>query len=530
MRNHLAIMLSVGTLLLSATQVQAADIDLRFMGRYSTGLFNAGAAEIPAHDPVTQRLFVVNLVDTAIDVLDISNPANPNKIGAIDVSPYGASANSVAVRNGVLAVAIESSPKTAPGVVAFFNTSSFGLISQVPVGSLPDMLTFTKGGTYVVVANEGEPSADYLTDPEGSISIISVTDINNPTVRTAGFTRFNSQKASLMVAGVRIFGPNATVAQDLEPEYITTGSSEKTAFVTLQENNALAVVNLDLAKVTRITPLGFKDHSQLGSGLDASDRDSASNGGINISQWPLRGMYMPDTIASYVVGGQTYVVTANEGDARDYSGFAEEARVKTLTLDPVAFPDAANLQTDAQLGRLTVTTALGDTDGDGDYDELYAFGGRSFSIWNAAGSLVWDSGDDFEQITSNLLPANFNSEHTANTKDTRSDNKGPEPEGLTLAKIGGRTFAFIGLERMGGIMVYDITDPTGPVFVSYANTRDYSQDPAVNLAGAGDLGPEGLLYIPATESPNGKHLLVVASEVSGTTTIFQVKKNFPTIQ
>ncbi len=523
--------LCVSCLSLVAAQTQAADIELKLLGRYSTGVFDGGAAEIPAYDPVTKRLFVVNLADTAIDVLDLTNPRNPTKIGAIDVSPYGESANSVAIPvvGGVVAVAIQASPKTDPGVVAFFNTTTLAFISQATVGALPDMLTFTKSGNTVVVANEGEPNDDYTIDPEGSVSIINVADINSPSARTATFTRFNDQKASLIAAGVRIFGPNTTVAKDLEPEYISVGGSEKTAYVTLQEANAIAEISLTFAKVKRITPLGYKDHNLLDAGLDASDRDGPGTAGaINIANWPVRGMYMPDAIAQYVANGQTYLVTANEGDARDYAGFAEEERVKNLVLDPGAFPDAAALQTDDQIGRLTVTTANGDTDGDGDFDELYAFGSRSFSIWTPGGNLVADSGHDFEQITANLYPANFNSDHAENNFDNRSDNKGPEPEGLALARIGGRTFAFIGLERIGGIMVGDITDPNAPFFVSYTNPRDFTKDPAVDLAGAGDLGPEGLIYIPSAQSPNGKNLLVVSNEVSGTTSIFHVKKNFVT--
>ena len=204
-------------------------------------------------------------------------------------------------------------------------------------------------------------------------------------------------------------------------------------------------------------------------------------------------------------------------------GNIEGVRISTLTLDPVAFPNAAELKNNANLGRLLVTTERGDTDGDGDYDQLYTFGGRSFSIWNNQGQLVYDSGDDFERITAEQFPEYFNASNSNNTFDNRSDDKGPEPEGVVTGIINGRTYAFIGLERIGGVMVYDVTDPVSPTFVQYINNRDFTV--ATDSAAAKDLGPEGLAFISAQDSPNGKPLLVVANEVSGSTTFYQIDLN-----
>ena len=248
-------------------------------------------------------------------------------------------------------------------------------------------------------------------------------------------------------------------------------------------------------------------------GLDASDRDSQ----INIRDWPVFGMYEPDAIAAFRAKGRTYLVTANEGDARDWPGLVEEARVSALTLDGTAFPDGATLRQNANLGRHTVTRTLGDTDGDGDYEQLYTLGGRSFSIWSTDGTQVFDSGSDFERITAGAAPAFFNASNNNSAFDDRSDNKGPEPEAVTIGKIGGRTYAFIGLERIGGIMVYDVTNPISPVFVDYVNNRDFA-------AGTGDLG-ERMTFIPADESPNGLPMLVVANEISGTVTLYSVTSN-----
>lgn len=489
------------------------------IGTYRSGIFDASAAEIVVYDAATRRLFVVNASTPSVEVLDVSDPSRPTKLFDIDPSAYGAVANSVAVANGIVAVAIENAVKTEPGQVVFFDTDG-NFLNAVTVGALPDMLTFTPDGTRVLVANEGEPNDDYTIDPEGSVSIIDlsggVANLTQANVTTAGFAAFNSQREQLIARGVRIFGPNATVAQDLEPEYIAVTNDGSTAYVALQENNAIGVLSLVSGTFVDILPLGYKSHAL--SPLDASDRD----GGINITTYPnLFGMYQPDAIALYEVAGQTYIVTANEGDARDYAGFSEEARVRSLNLDPIAFPNAAELQANSALGRLTVTTTLGDTDGDGLYEELYAFGGRSFSIWDTQGNLIFDSGADFETIIAQRFPEFFNANHVENDSfDNRSDNKGPEPEGVAIGEINGRTYAFIGLERFGGVMTYDITNPAEAFFVDFTNNRNFAGDPVAGTAG--DLGAEGLLFISAADSPTGQPLLAVANEVSGTTTLFEI--------
>jgi hypothetical protein len=516
-------------ILLGAMTTPAAAFTLKPIGTYSTGIFGGAGAEIPTYDAETQRLFVVNGGTNSIDILNITNPSQPSLFKSIDISLYGGGVNSVAFKNGILATAVQAVDRQQPGQAVFFNANG-DFLNSIGVGALPDMLTFTPDGTRVLVANEGEPNSynrlDSI-DPEGSVSIINITDINNLSVTNAGFTQFNSQIDQLRSAGVRIFGPNATVAQDLEPEYITVSEDSTKAWVSLQENNAIALLDLVKNEITDVIPLGFKDHSLPGNGLDASDRDNT----INIANWPVLGMYQPDGIASYRVNGKTYIVTANEGDARDYDGFSEEVRVNNSAyqLDPTAFPNAAALKNNANLGRLTVTNTLGDTDADGDFDEIYAFGSRSFTIWESVDNpapgepklkLVYDSGDDFEQTIAKLLPQFFNSDNGENNFDNRSDNKGPEPEDVKVGKINGRFYAFIGLERIGGVMVYDITDPENPTYVTYSNNRNFLAAP--DSPAVGDLGPEGLLFIPGASSPNRQSLLVVSNEISGTTTIYAV--------
>jgi DNA-binding beta-propeller fold protein YncE len=501
--------------LLAASPLLAQNpVDLRFVGRYYTGTFDAGATEIAAYDPISQRVFSVNGSTGNIDIINFSDPSNPALVQSIDLAPFGGKANSIDFKSGVLAAAVEGLVKTDNGKVIFFDANG-NFLNQVTVGALPDMLTFTPNGNKVVVACEGEPNADYSIDPIGVIAIIDsvqqIATVNQSDVTLLDFSAYNGSG----VAGVRSFGPNATFAQDMEPEYVAVSRNSQRAWITMQENNAVAEVNLATNRIVRVWPLGFKDHNIAGNGMDASDR----SGSVQINTWPVKGMYQPDAAASYNYLGQPFIVTANEGDAREYTTFVEAARMNTITLDSVAFPNRATLRTDAQLGRLNISKSIGDTDGDGDYDQLYSFGARSFSIWNASGQLVFDSGDMLEQLTASLFPTRFNASNTNNTFKNRSDDKGPEPEGLSVARILGRTYLFLGLERIGGVITFDITDPYAPVYVDYINTRDFAITPAA--AYPADLGPEGLLFIPAAESPNGRNLLLVSNEISGSIAVFE---------
>lgn len=465
-------------------------------------------AEISAFDPATKRLFSTNAAQNRVEVSQLG----PNgSLTAAFSLPMNGVPNSVAIHNGVVAIAVENTPRTSPGIVKFYTTGG-QFLAEVSVGAVPDMLVFTPNGRRLLVANEGEPNSykqSDSVDPKGSVSIIDLTagiaGLDQSRVRTA---RFLESTPRANAASIRVYGPNATFAQDMEPEYITVSRDSQTAWVTLQENNAIAELDIESAEFRRVTGLGFKNFNQIENALDPSDRD----GGIHIASWPVFGMYEPDSIDSYRVGGDTYLVLANEGDTRDYTGFNEESRVKDLTLDPAAFPAAATLRADANLGRLTVTNANGDTDGDKDFDRLFVPGGRSFSIRRPSGELVWDSKGEIEQKTAELTPLIFNSKGTADTFDTRSDNKGPEPEGLVIGKAFGRDYAFIGLERTGGVMVYDISNPQHPFFVQYVNTA-----PA-------NLAPEGLIFVKADDSPTGLPLVIVSYEVSGSVEVFEVNK------
>ncbi|WP_087747684.1 MULTISPECIES: choice-of-anchor I family protein [unclassified Acidovorax] len=582
-------------------------LKLEKIGGYSSGTFLKSAAEIPAFDAASKRAFVVNAQSGKLDVLDLSDPKKPKKVGEVNGTSVllNGEVNSVAVKDGLVAIAIQAKPKTDTGRIAIYQASDLKLLGSATVGALPDMLTFTPDGKTVLVANEAEPSDDYQVDPEGSISIVDVSNPASPSVRTADFKAFNSQKADLLKAGVRIFGPTADgsgtadVANDLEPEYIAIAPDGKTAWVTLQENNALAIVDIASAKVTKIVPLGYKDHGQAGNELDFSDKDAA----IKTTTAPnVLGMYQPDSIAAYKAqDGATYLVTANEGDAREWGdstvlnkGYLEEMRVKDLAkvsafgtppahltklangkstpgalLNPANFAwcgavagDPKTCRDDDKLGRLKVTWTQGyQTNPDGSpkwyntagvadsagnrlmYDKLYTYGGRSISIWDAQGKQVWDSGAAIEQFLASdecklgakrdlACKTYFNTGHDATAAlDARSSAKGPEPEGLAVGTIGNKSFAFVGLERMGGVLVFDITDPKAPQRVDYINTREdwtasFSDKTPPDLSKVGDLGPEGLAFIPAKQSPNSKPLLLVGNEVSGSTAVIQLNLGY----
>ncbi len=493
-------------------------LDANFLTSYLVDA--SGTAEITAYDPTSQRLFVTN--SSSIEILDFSDPSNISSISSISLPPNTSGVQSVAVSNGMLAAAISANPSTDPGFVMLADTDGNNQVT-VTVGALPDMITFTPDGTKLLSANEGEPNGDYSIDPEGSVSIIDVTGglagIDQSDVTTLNFNAFDSQLATLLADGVRIFGPGATVSQDLEPEYIAVSDDNLMAYVALQENNALATIDLTTNTIVSVSSFGVKDHSLVNNSLDASDETDF----IFNASWPIYGVYMPDAIDYFNIGGTSYIITANEGDAREYNGFEEERKLgdSDYILDPAVFSDADILAIDTNLGDIGITNASGNTDGDAEYEEIHVFGGRSFSIFDAStGNIVSDSGNDFEVITAAhpTYGAIFNASNSNNNFKNRSDNKGPEPEGVLVQEIDGSYYAFILLERIGGVMIYDVTVPSAPVFLQYLNSRDA-------VAGGtegGDLGPEGIVFVSENDSPTDTALILVSNEVSATLSIYSL--------
>jgi len=513
-----------------------AAIELAPAGTFETGVFDEDASEIvQAHG---DRLFQVNAEAGSVSVLDMSDPAEMHL--EYSIASDGV-ANSVAVRDdGLGVIAFESETKTDPGHLVFFDATAddadSAYLGEVTVGPLPDMVTISPDGRYAVVANEGEPAEDYSVDPEGTVSVVRLHPVHvrastQGQVRTADFRAYEDGR---LPDGVRVFGPTPhgddhPVSRNLEPEYIAVDGT--TAYVVLQENNAVAAVDLRSARVRDLWSLGTQDHGEIG--LDPSDRDPRDAPTIDIRTYEgLHGIPMPDGIHTYRSGGETYLVTANEGDAREWGDYVEASRVKDLEEDgygPVCedSPLAGALD-DEHLGRLEVTIEDGFDADRGCYEELYAFGSRSVSIWTTDGEQVFDSGSQLEEITAAAVPEFFNSNHSESNLEGRSDNKGPEPENLTIGEVDGRTYAFVGLERIGGVVVFDITEPADTEFVTYVNNRDFSvsvedaDEPEQVLSAAGDLGPEGLDFVPPEASPTGEPMLAVGNEVSGTTTLWSV--------
>ncbi|MFC0406669.1 choice-of-anchor I family protein [Roseomonas elaeocarpi] len=455
----------------------------------------AGGAEVVEYDATRQ--IVLSLGPNGVDVLQASDGALRFSLPKSDLGTLG-SGNSVAVSGNIVAVTYDGPEPATNGTVAFYELDAAGtsatLLRTVTVGAVPDNVVFTADGTQVLVAIEGEPAPDYTADPVGGVAVI---DVATGVASFAGFGSFDT--AALVASGVRITGPEGTTAAtDIEPEYIALSADGTKAYVTLQENNAIGVLDLTAKggpAFTAVLPLGTKDFSLEGNGFDASDRD----GGVNIANWPVSGLYMPDGIATFQQDGVTYLVTANEGDTREWGDYVDSARLSTLTLDPTIFPDAAALQADDALGRLNVSTVDGDTDGDGDIDVITTFGARSISIWEVTDTglvQTYDSGDLIERTLAADYPELLD--------DSRSDNKGPEPEGITLGTVNGQLYAFAGLERSNAIMAFRID---GPADVSYAGT----------IANEGDVAPEVFTFVPAEESTSGSAELLIGNETSGNT-------------
>lgn len=525
-----------------------------------------GAAEIVAYQASKKWIYainssgdeaVVNIIpadtfDTAALVKDnegivtATNLASAITLLLNENTPGDANSIAIDANNQLLAVAMAATNVGEAGQIAFYDISGDTpvFIKNVTVGALPDMVAFSHDGAKVVVANEGEPNGDYSIDPEGTISIIDITNGTiADTAMSINFQDYNNQQAELEAQGLVFANPtgrtingnliNTTVAMDLEPEYVSISKDNKYAYVSIQENNALAIINLEDNSL-ELKGLGFKDWSNLQ--FDASDKD----GGVNFKSYPgLYGMYQPDTIASFSWKGANFIVSANEGDAREYFfdasdeadciaqggldydakdgclGYIDESRVEDLTL-------AANFDylnnDDNDIGRLKVTTVKGDKNNDGQYESLYAYGARSFTIWDSNGLVVFDSGDQIARVTASVHGNAFNNNEDENKGDTRSDDKGAEPEALTLGEVGDRLFAFVGLERMGGIMVFDITNPYDVKFQDYFYNRGL--EPSTDISG--DLAPEGMTFVPAAQSATNEALLIVGNEISGSIAVWEI--------
>ena len=483
----------------------------------STGIFNNGGAKSVAFDKNNNYVYSINNSLNRVEVYDYTNTSKPRFIRNIDVSSAISTITGVDVYLRQVAIVGYNNAQSS-GKLLFYDEKG-APAGQFPTGSYPKMVTFSPNGTWVLVANEGKPSDDYTADPIGLVSILNISNGTTNTPPSAvQFVDFQELDSTAYDSLIRVFGNNGQQlpSQDLEPESISIDPGSTKAFVSLQENNAIAIIDIPTATLDTVIGLGYKDFSTIG--LDASDARTD----INIRTYDrLFGMYQPGGIASYSVGGNTYIATANEGEARDYTSYSELAKITDYIFDPSVFPNISYLYQDSILGNLELTNTLGNNNNDLYQDSLFCFGGRSFSIWDDNGQLVWDSGDQFEQITAQMFPNEFNSDFDDNSsKKSRSDNRGPEPKAIVIGEVDGTPYAFITLERMGGVMIYDISDPTNPQFELYELNRDFSK-PA-NDADAGDLGPSSLEFVPAIVSPTGFPMLLVGNEVSGTVTAYHM--------
>ncbi|MCU7555512.1 collagen-like protein [Alteromonas sp. ASW11-19] len=539
-------------------------VQLDLVARSFLGALNA--AEIVQYHAATQTIYATNGNGNRIAVIDATtipteamddpiNTTNLNGTGfelpaEVDGVALG-SVTSIAVYGDLMAVAMPAATKTDNGYVLFYNgldAIAPVFLDSVEVGAMPDMVTFTPDGGKVLVANEGEPSDDYTVDPEGSVSVIDILASNEPAEAAASvtFEGLNGTEAELMAQGMMFPNPSGrtingveiatTVAQDLEPEYIS--ASNDTAYVTLQENNGVAIIDLEDLTV-EVIGLGVKNWSEFA--IDAQE-----NGAVSFDTYEgLYGVYQPDAISYYSWKDATFLITANEGDAREYmfsaadeTACADAGGLAFVDGDCLAYTDEttigdltaesgtalAELKVSGDIDDLRVTTAMGDADGDAEYDAAYAYGGRSFTIWDQNGMVVFDSGDDLERISASVHGNQFNNDDAVNEGDSRSENKGPEPEAVTVGTIGNRTYAFVATERMGGIFVYDITNPYDVKFADYAINRNLTEGLSVNDV-IGDLAPESLVFVSAENSASGMPLLIVGNEISGTVSVWQISTN-----
>jgi hypothetical protein len=532
--------------LVSAGQLPAlaneATVKVTEVSSISSGA-GEGSAEIAAFHAGSKRIFATNGVKNSIDVFDISDVANPKKIESISLERYGNDITSVAAGRDVVVAAVlvtesfsaTGVPTTPNGKIVVFDTNGTFLSATDVLGVLPDSVTFAPDGTTALVAIEGQPvcakddpattekeSTDYskASDPVGGVSVVDLTDPTAPVVRFAGFEKFSV--AQMRAKGIAVSAVVNDVSKDFEPEFVTA-TDNKTAYVTIQEANAIGKLNIKTATFESVSRAFEGNLSKVAR--DTSDKDSGAGPRTYKN---VVAASQPDAIAGFKFGWGNYYLTANEGDAREYTCLNDDLRAASLKVDPRRFPDWKAMSATTALGRAKVNPNIGDRDGDGDIDTIHLRGANSTTMYHN-GAIVWDSADLLDQIqTSAFGVANINGSHSLSAdKSTmnyvgqdRSDDKGSEPEGVAVGMVGERRIAILGLERMTALVVFDITDPRAPVFQEWLQMLPTKATPAKDVK---HWSPEGIVFVPADKSPSGKALIITSYELSGSLSIHEIE-------
>ena len=502
-------------------------------------------AEIPAFHARSKRLFATNGVRNSIDIYDLSEPTKPQRINRVELKSYGTDVTSVAAGKNVIVAAVHKAelfsasgvPTTPSGVLVVMDIDGKVLSAPDLKGVLPDSVTFTPSGTTALVAIEGQPvcakddpatpnneSTDYsrAIDPKGGVSVVDLSVPSNPEVNFVSFDSFSVRV--LRAKGLALSSVVNDSSKDLEPEFIVALDDAK-AYVTLQEANGLGV--LDVKKGSWIDVRKAFESKLFETPIDTSDRDSGKGPRSYIN---VVGASQPDAIAGFKIGSGDYVVTANEGDAREYSCLNDDVRGSSLKVDSRRFPDWKTWSASAELGRSKVNPNAGDRDGDGDLDTIHLRGSRSMTIYRN-GIPIWDSGTLLEDIQISALGVNnINGSHSLSadksvvnyTPQDRSDDKGSEPEGVAVGNVSGSRIAVLGLERMSALVVFDISAPSAPKLIKWIQMLPTTSTPVTQATA---WSPEGIVFVSAENSPSGKPLFISSYELSGSLSIHQIEKN-----
>jgi hypothetical protein len=502
-----------------------------------------GSSEIATYHAGSKRIFATNGVKNTIDIFDISDVANPKKVGAVALSPYGNDVTSVAAGKDVVVAVVNVSdkfsatgvPTTTNGKIVVFDTDGKVLSSPDVLGVLPDSVTFAPNGTTALVAIEAQPvcakddpataakeETDYTkaSDPVGGVTVVDLTNPASPVLRFAGFNQFSV--ADMRAKGIAVSSVVNNVAKDFEPEFVTAVDNNY-AYVTIQEANAIGRLNIKSATFESVTR-AFESNLSIVS-RDTSDRDAGAGPRTYKN---VVGASQPDAIAGFTIGSGQYFVTANEGDAREYTCLNDDLRASALKVDARRFPDWKALSGSAALGRAKVNPTIGDKDGDGDIDTIHLRGSNSMTMYRN-GLVIWDSANLLDQIQTQAFGvANINGSHSLSSdKSTmnyvgqdRSDDKGSEPEGVAVGMVGDRRIAILGLERMTALAIFDITVPGNPIFQEWLQLLPTKATPAKEVK---HFSPEGIVFVPADKSPSGKALIITSYELSGSLSIHQIE-------
>nr|WP_298147691.1 hypothetical protein [uncultured Pseudomonas sp.] len=295
----------------------ASALELKPVSVYQSG-FPLGS-EIVSVQASSMRVAVSNSVEGLVEILQLDPTTGLQRLARHTLVDQGmGEITSVAwhPHENIFAACIRDNDGLKNGRVELRSAADGTLLKSLEVGVWPDSVAFSPAGDYLLVANEGEA---YVHDGQGFRSgdgAISLIDLREGVMQArhrlialpdlaglAGATQAEHQRLlERVIDGEELKVPFGTSPEHIEPEYVAFSPDGTRAYVSLQENNAVAVVDMARGELSKVFGLGTVRH--------AADVLADGRYEPNAELFALRE---PDALAVSADG--RYLVTADEGDS-----------------------------------------------------------------------------------------------------------------------------------------------------------------------------------------------------------------------